>query len=148
MATDRIILHSRIAPAFIEAMKDALKPGDNQSALPPTLVNAASKARVEGVVRDALESGAHLIHGSFDNETEKTSPVTSIRMPLLILGGVKQDMEVWQEENFASVASCMIVDSDEEAIRIANSGGYGLSAAVFTEDLRKGLAIARKIQSG
>jgi acyl-CoA reductase-like NAD-dependent aldehyde dehydrogenase len=69
-------------------------------------------------------------------------------MPALILGGVKQDMEIWQEENFASVASCMIVESDEEAIRIANSGGYGLSAAVFTEDLRKGLAIARKIQSG
>ncbi|GAM35387.1 hypothetical protein TCE0_017f03681 [Talaromyces pinophilus] len=148
MATDRIILHSRIAPAFIGAMKDALKPGDDESALPPTLVNAASKARIEAVVRDALASGAHLIHGSFSNETEKTSPVTSIRMPPLILGGVNQDMEVWQEENFASVASCMIVESDEEAIRIANSGGYGLSAAVFTEDLRKGLAIARKIQSG
>lgn len=147
MATDRIILHSRIAPAFFEAMKEALKPSDDQSAFPPTLVNAASKARIEAVVRDALASGAHLIHGSF-NETEKASPVTSIRMPALILGGVKQDMEVWQEENFASVASCMVVESDEEAIRIANSGGYGLSAAVFTEDLRKGLAIARKIQSG
>jgi acyl-CoA reductase-like NAD-dependent aldehyde dehydrogenase len=58
MATDRIILHSRIAPAFIEAMKDALKPSDNQSSLPPTVVNAASKARVEATVRDALASGA------------------------------------------------------------------------------------------
>lgn len=148
MATDRIILHSRIAPAFIEAMKEALKPSDDGSGgLPPTLVNAASKARIEAVVRDALASGAHIVHGTFD-ETEKTSQATSIRMPPLVLGGVKQDMKVWQEENFASVASYMIVDSDEEAIRIANSGGYGLSAAVFTEDLRKGLAIARKIQSG
>jgi acyl-CoA reductase-like NAD-dependent aldehyde dehydrogenase len=128
-------------------LKDALKPSDDQNALPPTLVNAASKARVEAVVRDALASGAHLINGSF-NETKKTSPVTSIRLPALILGGVKEDMEIWQEENFASVASYMIVESDEEAIRVANTGGYGLSAAVFTENLRKGLAIARKIQSG
>lgn len=147
MSTDRIILHWRIAPAFIEGMKDALKPSDYHSALPPTLVNAASKARVETIVQNALTSGAHLLHGSF-NETGKTSPDTSIRMPALILGGVKEDMTVWQEENFSSVASCMIVENDEEAIRIANTGGYGLSAAVFTEDLRKGLAIARKIQSG
>jgi acyl-CoA reductase-like NAD-dependent aldehyde dehydrogenase len=147
MSTDRIILHSRIAPAFIEGMKDALKHSDDNSALPPTLVNAASKARVEAIVQNALASGAHLMHGSF-NETGKTSPVSSIRMPALILGGVKENMTIWQEENFSSVASCMIVENDEEAIRIANTGGYGLSAAVFTEDLRKGLAIARKIQSG
>jgi acyl-CoA reductase-like NAD-dependent aldehyde dehydrogenase len=69
-------------------------------------------------------------------------------MAPVLLGGVKEDMEVWQEEAFASLAACMMVNSDEEAIRIANSSGYGLSAAVFTEDLRKGLAIAKKIQSG
>ena len=42
----------------------------------------------------------------------------------------------------------MIVNSDEEAIEIANRGGYGLSAAVFTEDLRKGLRIAKRLESG
>ena len=57
-------------------------------------------------------------------------------------------MLVWQDESFASLASCMIVNDDEEAVRIANKGGYGLSAAVFTEDLRKGLSLARKIESG
>jgi acyl-CoA reductase-like NAD-dependent aldehyde dehydrogenase len=41
----------------------------------------------------------------------------------------------------------MIVDDDDEAVRVANRGGYGLSAAIFTEDLRKGLSLARKLES-
>ncbi|KAL1964384.1 hypothetical protein VTN77DRAFT_7069 [Rasamsonia byssochlamydoides] len=69
-------------------------------------------------------------------------------MAPVILGKVTEDMQVWQEESFASLAACMVVDSDEEDIRLANSGGYGLSAAVFTEDLRKGFALAKKIQAG
>lgn len=69
-------------------------------------------------------------------------------MAPVVLGGIKEDMKVWQEEAFASLAACMIVDSDEEAVKIANSSGFGLSAAVFTEDLRKGFAIAKRLQSG
>lgn len=65
-----------------------------------------------------------------------------------ILGGVKEEMPVWQEEAFASIAACMTFESEEEAIRLANGSGYGLSASVFTEDLRRGLAMAKKIQSG
>lgn len=42
----------------------------------------------------------------------------------------------------------MVVKNDEEAVRIANGSGYGLSAAVFTEDLRRGFKLARRIQSG
>lgn len=65
-----------------------------------------------------------------------------------VLGGVKEDMALWQEESFASVAACMPFDSEDEAIRLANGSGYGLSASIFTEDLRRGLAMARRIQSG
>lgn len=57
-------------------------------------------------------------------------------------------MPVWQEEAFASVAACMTFDSEEEAVRLANGSGYGLSASVFTEDLRRGFSLARRIQSG
>ncbi|KAF7170589.1 hypothetical protein CNMCM5623_002976 [Aspergillus felis] len=144
MSTDRILIHSSIAPAFMDALKKALGSNLDPSAPPPTLVNVASKTRVEGMIDRALESGAHLIHGSVD----KSVGESGVRMAPVLLGGVKEDMEVWQEEAFASLAACMVVNSDEEAIRITNSGGYGLSAAVFTEDLRKGLAIAKKIQSG
>jgi acyl-CoA reductase-like NAD-dependent aldehyde dehydrogenase len=66
----------------------------------------------------------------------------------VILGGAKEGMRVWQEELFASLAACMTVNNDDEAVTVANRGGYGLSAAIFTEDLRKGLSLAKKLESG
>lgn len=145
MATDRILVHSAIAPAFIEALQKALASGADTSSLPPTLVNTASKTRVESLISSAVASGAHFISGSAETKVPSDS---GVRMAPSILGGVKEDMSLWQEESFASVAACMVFDSEDEAIRLANSSGYGLSASVFTEDLRKGLAMAKRIQSG
>ncbi|KAL4786631.1 aldehyde dehydrogenase domain-containing protein [Aspergillus varians] len=148
MATDRILVHSSIATTFIDALKSALESMATIPSQLPTLVNAASKTRVQRLIEGALEAGAHLIHGSVATDSDATQTDLGVRMPPALLGGVKENMTVWQEEAFASLAACMVVESDEEAIRVANSSGYGLSAAVFTEDLRKGLAMARKIQSG
>ncbi|CAP79935.1 hypothetical protein E8E15_005026 [Penicillium rubens] len=144
MATDRILVHSSILPAFTEALQKALAAGAAASDLPPTLVNTASKTRVEALIANAVSAGAHFISGSADSV-----PIDSgVRMAPAVLGGVKEDMALWQEESFASVAACMPFDSEDEAIRLANGSGYGLSASVFTEDLRKGLAMAKRIQSG
>ncbi|KAJ5781125.1 hypothetical protein N7457_006285 [Penicillium paradoxum] len=144
MATDRILVHTSILSAFTEALQKALAAGAAASALPPTLVNTASKTRVEALIASAISAGAHFISGSADSVPTDSG----VRMAPAVLGGVKEDMALWQEESFASVAACMPFDSDDEAIRLANSSGYGLSASVFTEDLRKGLAMARRIQSG
>ncbi|CAI7580847.1 unnamed protein product [Penicillium palitans] len=144
MATDRILVHTSILPAFTEALQKALAAGAAASALPPTLVNTASKARVEALIANAVSAGAHFISGSADSVPTDSG----VRMAPAVLGGVKEDMALWQEESFASVAACMPFDSEDEAIRLANGSGYGLSASVFTEDLRRGLAMARRIQSG
>ncbi|OQE13316.1 hypothetical protein PENFLA_c050G05588 [Penicillium flavigenum] len=144
MATDRILVDSSILPAFTEALQKALAAGAAASDLPPTLVNTASKTRVEALIANAVSAGAHFISGSADSVPTDSG----VRMAPAVLGGVKEDMELWQEESFASVAACMPFDSEDEAIRLANGSGYGLSASVFTEDLRKGLAMAKRIQSG
>ncbi|KAL2818115.1 aldehyde dehydrogenase domain-containing protein [Aspergillus granulosus] len=146
MATDRILVNSSIAPTYIDALKNALQSMSDPTSAPPTLVNVASKQRVQRLIDEAIAAGAHVISGSTTADSGASD--SGVRMAPVLLGGVKEDMTVWQEEAFASLAACMVVDSDEEAIRIANSSGYGLSAAVFTEDLRKGLAMAKKIQSG
>lgn len=153
MSTDRILVHAHIAERFLEALRGALaEQAENATSAgeePPTLVHRASKARVQGLVSKALDAGAYLVH---DNGVSRAlgqdADETQVRMPPAILAGVTRDMAVWQEENFASLASCLVVSGDEEAVRIANEGGYGLSAAVFTEDLRRGFAMARRIQTG
>ncbi|EKV04436.1 Salicylaldehyde dehydrogenase [Penicillium digitatum PHI26] len=144
MATDRILVHTSILSAFTEALQKALAAGAAAEALPPTLVNTASKIRVEALITDAVSAGAHFISGSADSVPTDSG----VRMAPAVLGGVKEDVALWQEESFASVAACMPFDSEDEAIRLANGSGYGLSASVFTEDLRRGLAMARRLQSG
>ncbi|KAJ5328836.1 Aldehyde/histidinol dehydrogenase [Penicillium brevicompactum] len=124
MATDRILVHSSIVGAFTAALQGALSGAAAAAADPPTLVNVASKARVEALVAGAVSAGAHFISGSGKGAAGEG------------------------EESFASVAAIMPFDSEEEAIRLANGSGYGLSASVFTEDLRKGLRMAKRIQSG
>lgn len=146
MSTDRIILYSAIAKDFNDALKMALEQLSAASNSCPTLVNMAAKERVSNLISGALSAGAEVAHRSFNGDIKPDE--TSVRMAPVILGNVKERMPAWQEESFASFAAYMIVDSDEEAIRLANSGNYGLSAAIFTEDLRKGMAMARKIQSG
>lgn len=145
MATDRILVHSSIAAEFTTALKQALATWSSSSSLPPTLVNTASKARVQNLISNALAAGAHFISGSADTPLPADA---GVRMAPAILGGVTEEMAVWQEEAFASVAAFMEFETEEEAVRMANGSGYGLSASVFTEDLRRGFALARKIQSG
>jgi acyl-CoA reductase-like NAD-dependent aldehyde dehydrogenase len=147
MSTDRIILHSAIAEKFKSTVKRLF---NDSSAPPPTLVSMASKARVTEIITSALSAGAEVVHGVFQNTatSQPDSNVPKVSMAPLILGNVSQDMRIWKEETFASLAAYMVVTSDDEAIELANKGGYGLSASIFTEDLRKGLAMAKRIQSG
>ncbi len=55
---------------------------------------------------------------------------------------------MWREETFAPVVSVVGVDSLEEAVAVANDSLYGLSAAVLTNDLQRGLSAARRLHSG
>ena len=148
MSTDRILVHSSIANAFLEELKKTLHESNTAENEPPTLVSAASKARVEAMISNAIADGAHVVHGAFDKPTASPENQPSVRMAPIILGGIKEHMKIWQEENFASLAACMVVDSDEDAIKVANNSGTGLTASLYTEDLRKGLAIAKKLESG
>ncbi|KAI9046868.1 hypothetical protein LZ554_008946 [Drepanopeziza brunnea f. sp. 'monogermtubi'] len=145
MAADRILVHASISAAFTAALQAALA----QTASPeaPTLVSAGSKARAESLVSTALSSGAQVIHGPAP-AAAPPSTTTGVRFVPTILGSVAESSPVWQDEVFASLACLKVVSSDDEAIAVANSGGYGLSASIFTVDLRKGLKMARKIESG
>jgi acyl-CoA reductase-like NAD-dependent aldehyde dehydrogenase len=61
---------------------------------------------------------------------------------------VKPGSDFACEETFGPVVSVSEVESEEEAVASANATAYGLSASVFTRDFAKGLAIAKRIESG
>lgn len=65
-----------------------------------------------------------------------------------ILTNVKADMKVLTEEVFGPVLPIVPFDTEEETIRLANNTPYGLSAEVYTTDMKKAERVARKIQAG
>lgn len=65
--------------------------------------------------------------------------------PATILTDVKKGMPAFSEETFGPVASIISVKDEKEAIQIANDSSYGLGAAVFTRDVKKGEYIAKHL---
>ena len=65
-----------------------------------------------------------------------------------VLVDVDHDMACMREETFGPTLPIMKVADAEEAIRLANDSEYGLSAAVFSRDLQRGEAVARRLNAG
>jgi acyl-CoA reductase-like NAD-dependent aldehyde dehydrogenase len=150
MATERILVHKDVKAKFIEALKgaaDSIFGGDKPA---PVLVQSAGVEKNKRLISEAVNSGAKVIHG--DHEKEEYHPETreasKTRMRPIIVDGVNKDMELFYAESFGPSVSIIEVLSDEQAIEYANDTEYGLSGAVFTENLARGIRVARQIESG
>ena len=65
-----------------------------------------------------------------------------------MLGGVPQDAHILSREIFGPVAPVVAYDDIDEAVTLANNTGYGLVSYVYTRDLRTGLRVAERLDSG
>ncbi len=143
MSTERIIVHKNIRAEFEKKLVGAVDNifGGQNDAL--VLINAAGVSKNKKLVDDALSKGASLLYG--DINAAEPSPT---RMRPIIINGVNTEMDIYKTESFGPTVSVYEVETEEEALRIANDTEYGLSSAVFTEDLRRGLRLAKEIETG
>ncbi|KAF2207245.1 hypothetical protein CERZMDRAFT_51470 [Cercospora zeae-maydis SCOH1-5] len=143
MATERVLVHRSILEPFAHELQTSTEKVYAPSAAAPVLI---AKPGVEKNIRlrqDAVSKGATILYGHLDaNET------SAYRLRPVIVSDVTKDMDIFHTESFGPTLSLIAVDSDEEAIDIANDTDYGLSGAVFTENLARGLKIAKEIESG
>jgi len=65
-----------------------------------------------------------------------------------VFGHVDNGSTIAREEIFGPVVVVIPVDSDEQAVAIANDSPYGLNASVFTNDIERAYAVARRLRSG
>jgi succinate-semialdehyde dehydrogenase / glutarate-semialdehyde dehydrogenase len=65
-----------------------------------------------------------------------------------VLTGVTPDMRAYKEELFGPVAVVYKVSSDDEAVRLANVVDFGLGGAVWSEDTKRAVAVARQLEVG
>ncbi|KAI9821067.1 MAG: hypothetical protein M1827_003800 [Pycnora praestabilis] len=142
MSTERIIVHSSISRDFSEVLKAAIK-NIFGSDTAQVLVTPAGVKKNQKLAHNAFKSGAKVMIGSAD--TEESSDT---RMRPIVIEGVTKEMDLYYQESFGPSVSYMTVDSEAEAIELANDTEYGLTASVFTENLGTGLRVAKQIESG
>jgi len=95
--------------------------------------------RISDMIADAVSKGAVVkAGGNADGAIFSPTVVT----------GVTPKMRIYQEEIFGPIAAVVEVDTEEEAVRVANDTQYGLSAAVFGRDTARALRVAQQLETG
>ncbi|KAL1894202.1 hypothetical protein Sste5346_005988, partial [Sporothrix stenoceras] len=148
MSTERILVHESVVDAFKVELTKAVSMMFGDSATAQPLALPASVSKVMHLGQDAVSKGAIVIHGQIPASSSSTLSKTNGTFRPFVLGGVTEDMDIYHTESFGPCVSLITFGNDEEAIRIANDTEYGLSGAVFTKDLVKGLWVARRIETG
>lgn len=144
MATDRILVHKAVRPQFEEKLKKAIDTVfGGPSAEAPVLIHAPSVEKNKKLLKDAVSKGAKVLYGDVNAEEPSRT-----RMRPVVISDVKENMDIYQTESFGPSVALYEIETEEEALRIANDTEYGLSSAVFTEDLRRGLRFAKQIETG
>ncbi|KAI0976860.1 Aldehyde/histidinol dehydrogenase [Xylaria arbuscula] len=140
MSTERIIVHKNVSESFQRKLRQAVL-----KMWPDALVHINPQAveKNRKLVQDATSKGASVLTGNADAEE-----LSNTRLRPVVITQVNPDMDIYKTESFGTTVSLLEVDSKEEALRIANDTEYGLSSAVFTEDLRTGFRFAKNIETG
>ncbi|MBX2858663.1 MAG: aldehyde dehydrogenase [Cellvibrionaceae bacterium] len=143
MSTERIIVTQGIADQFISALAKktaALPAGDPAGAnVLGSLVSQQAVDRLSALVDDAVQKGASVIAGGNNNGTV---------FEATLVDGVTPDMRLYSEESFGPVKPIIRVDNAEHAIEVANDTEYGLSGAIYTSNIKQGMALAAQLESG
>jgi len=145
MSADRVIAQRAVAGELAErlAAKAAKLPaGDprDPGTLIGPLITPGAAQRVGELVEEAVREGAKVLAGG-------APPERSV-LQACVVTGVAPGMRIEKEEIFGPVCTVTTVEDDEEAVKVANSTSYGLTAGVVTEDLRRGFAVAQKLRTG
>jgi acyl-CoA reductase-like NAD-dependent aldehyde dehydrogenase len=144
MSTERIIVVDAVAAEFLErfAVKArSMASGDprlGKTAL-GAVVDRKTVRHVNALIDDATSKGARVVAGGKGE---------SVLLPATVVDGVTAAMDLYREESFGPVVGVMRARDEADAVRLANDSDYGLSAAVFTRDIARGLRVARQIRSG
>ncbi|KAL2369904.1 NAD-dependent aldehyde dehydrogenase [Blastomyces gilchristii SLH14081] len=143
MSTERIIVQRSVIDEFRNHLRETMATSNSNP--PPVLVSAAPVIKNRNLVSNAVSKGGNILVG--DNTSTEETP-NNTRMHPIILEGITPDMDIYHTESFGPTVSLYVVDTEQEAIQLANDTEYGLSAAVYTENLGRGLRVAKQLESG
>lgn len=144
ISTQRILAlgdaYGRVIDALVPKVK-ALRTGnqlDPQTQVGP-MVREADAKRVEQWIAEAAQGGARVLCGG-NRRGAIVEPA--------VVADVKTSMKISCDELFGPAVGVTRVETIDEAIAVANDSRYGLSAAIFTQNIDHALKFARQVDSG
>ncbi len=149
IGTKRILVHQSIYTSFKEKMIAELKklkmgPGQDWSTTIGPLRREKELIRCEELIQEATQKGAHILLGG---KRAQTSYAGHFFEPTLI-ENINNDMRLWNEDYFGPIALLDSFETDEEAIKKANSNSFGLGGAIFSKDQKRAEQMALQLESG
>ena len=140
----RHIVMRGVADAYIRglaARADAITVGNTVTqdvGLGP-MINERQRTRGQQLLDEAVSGGAEVVAGGA-SEPPFFRPT--------VVTNVSRDSRLWTEEIFAPIAPVLVVDTEEEALAVANDTEYGLVDSVLTGDPYRGMQFARRLTAG
>lgn len=146
-AGSRILLHASIADEFLAGL--AVRAGEAKVGDPldpetrvGAIISADHLGKIETHVKSARESGAVVRTGGARLESN------GLFMAPTIVENVDPSMAIAREEVFGPVVVALTFETVEEAIALANSTSYGLSASVWSRDVDTAIGVGRGVRAG
>jgi acyl-CoA reductase-like NAD-dependent aldehyde dehydrogenase len=137
--------YDEVVEAIVEKMRlGAVGDPMSEATVYGPLVASRQRDRVEGYIAAGRAQGARVaLGGGRPADLERGWFVEPT-----VFDHVSNDMKIAREEIFGPVLSVIPYDGEDEAVAIANDSEYGLGGSVFSADPTRGLAVARRIETG
>jgi acyl-CoA reductase-like NAD-dependent aldehyde dehydrogenase len=150
VASSRLLVHDSVADQVVDALARQtrrIRVGDPMSANTHVgpLVSQQQYDRVSGYIDSGREEGATLLVGG--GAPADANPAGFFVEPT-VFTAVNAGMKIAKEEIFGPVLSVFTFSTEDEAIELANSLEYGLSANVWTSNIDRALGVAAQIDAG
>jgi len=154
IAAKRFIVVERVADRFLERFTAEMRtrrvgdPLDPRTQIGPQ-ARLDLRANLHRQVEESARRGAQVVlGGQLPKEPGGAGGAGGAFYPPTVLVAVEPGMPAFDEETFGPVAAVIRARDEGDAIRIANASVYGLGAAVWTEDTKRGERVARDIEAG
>jgi acyl-CoA reductase-like NAD-dependent aldehyde dehydrogenase len=148
-SVERVYVLRSIADRFVERLAKVVNesvrvgPGNADGTTMGAITTDTQLRIINSQVQEAVAQGAKVVVGGHVAEDK----AGRFYVPTVITD-VTPEMRVATDETFGPVILVVPVDSEEEALRLANSSNYGLTGSVWTGNRARGLALARQMQAG